>query len=114
VLNQATGQLENVVSGAIGNIFGGSGSSGSSSITFLTSQDTFLKKSSGLSISGNSSVREGVDYCKISGTVVATCAKLSGTEYFAKGVQGCSGLTSGYIYAPHVSITKGSATSTCQ
>jgi hypothetical protein len=112
ILNQAATQAGNFLGNTIGGLIGGN--AGSATVTFSTKQATFLKKTSGMTVTGNSSVTEGMDYCKISGTVTAACTKLSGSEYFAKGVQGCSGLTFGFIHAEHVTLTKGSSSDTCQ
>lgn len=90
-----------------------SGGSSTSGVSVTTTQATFLKKNANVSVSGNSSLVSGVDYCNISGTFAVACISApNSTEYFVKGSQGCSALTAGYILKQHVTV-KGTVSSSC-
>lgn len=86
----------------------------SSVIVITPNQGSYLKKNSNVSVTGNTSLTNGVDYCStpIIGFNVR-CIKIhSSTEYYVTGASICSGLSSGYLYRPHFTVG-GTVSSSC-
>jgi hypothetical protein len=79
-------------------------SQGITSMNLVPTQQTYLKKSPGVSVTGSTGLKDGVDYCRLSSEFRVGCIRVSSAnEYYVSGVTGCSGITSGYLYRPHFS-----------
>ncbi|MFZ9519643.1 MAG: hypothetical protein ACO3A4_04120 [Silvanigrellaceae bacterium] len=74
----------------------------SASVTLKPSQETYLKKNPGTSVTGSTGLREGVDYCKIVGEFKVSCVRSSSAnEFYVSGATACAGIVSGYLFKPH-------------
>jgi hypothetical protein len=77
---------------------------GITSMNLVPTQQTYLKKNPGVSVTGSTGLKDGVDYCSLSSEFKVGCIRVySANEYYVSGVTTCSGITSGYLYRPHFS-----------